>query len=187
MNIIKFRPHVVYAEGFFQFNAEKRREVRSLVFLILYQHFLGSENHSHRPYKARIEFCTEKGDAHPRQQLIVDGVNRHHYWSFCDNDDWEGLAVCNDARKWGLRLTYFPQVPCKPFRFPVRSVEEAIAFKELLLEYEHYLFEICENMRVDYCNVIELETLEDGDWISWEKITDDDCLTFNEYCDSMTR
>ena len=65
-----------------------------------------------------------------------------------------------------LRIWWIPQVPMRPFRVPVKTVDEAILLLDTLADYD--LFQYNNNVKPDYCNAGGLEILdEDGDWCEW--------------------
>ncbi len=182
---ITYRPHLMNANKPFEFTPVEGNEVRSTLLLILLQNFLALENHSLAPYKSRMEFLDDKNRNKVRadHQRLVDNVNHHTYGDLFDQSP-ESLKDCSDAMKFGLRLTYYPQIPCKPFYFPVRDLNEAIEFFKLIIRYDEYLLTECDSMRVEYCNTFDLEMFdkEDNDWCSWYLETDEEYFDdFQEY------
>lgn len=75
-----------------------------------------------------------------------------------------------------LRVWWIPQVPMKPFHFPVDSVEQAVHDLRLLAEYDKFQYE--NRVRPDYCNAGGLEVyVEDCDGEGnpgWEDWSDDE-------------
>jgi hypothetical protein len=64
-----------------------------------------------------------------------------------------------------LRISHFPQVPCKPFQVEVQSVEEAVRLMDILANYDQ--FQLDYNIKPDYCNATVLEMFENGEWVTW--------------------
>ncbi len=71
-----------------------------------------------------------------------------------------------------LRISHFPQVPCKPFNVEVDSISEAKKIMDTLAYYDLFQFE--NRIKPDYCNMAILEIWdEDSDgegtpgWTSW--------------------
>lgn len=71
-----------------------------------------------------------------------------------------------------LRVSHFPQVPCKAFHVEVNSIEEAIKIMDVLANYDIFQYE--NRIKPDYCNVTTLEIWEedcDGEgnpgWSNW--------------------
>ncbi|MDW1583813.1 hypothetical protein R7Q39_19040 [Vibrio sp. 947] len=183
----KYRPHLINANKPFEFNPSKGNEVRSALLLVLFQNFLAIENHSLAPYKSRLEFCGENNQLHPNHQSYVNSVNSHAYGDLFEQSP-DNLQECSDAKKFGLRLAYFPQVPCKPFYFPVKDIKEAVEFYNLLVRYDEFLLTECDSMRVDYSNIFELEMIDpqDGDWCSWFLESGDEYFDdFRQYLDHI--
>lgn len=66
-----------------------------------------------------------------------------------------------------LRISHFPQLPCKEFIVEVNDLEEAKKIMDLLANYD--LFQYENNIKPDYCNATVLEQYdeEEQEWISW--------------------
>lgn len=66
-----------------------------------------------------------------------------------------------------LRITHFPQVPCKPFIVEVDSLSKARDVMNLLADYD--LFQYKNEIKPDYCNATFLEEYCEADdmWYSW--------------------
>ncbi len=82
-----------------------------------------------------------------------------------------------------LRISHFPQVPCKPFHVEVNSIDEAKKIMDTLAYYD--LFQYNNRIKPDYCNVTTLEMWDensDGEgtpgWINWY---DEDGNDIEEY------
>lgn len=188
---VKFTPHLGFCDKPFEVKTESREDLLQMVTAVsMYQSFLGSHNHSQRPKAKAVFYVDEMLDTTGR---MLEGMNSHPY---LDQPSFDALANCQDAEKWGLRLSWFPQVPCKPFVFPVRDLAQAKVLSELLGDYDRYLLEDCQEMRVDHCNMFELEMrpsnfqalIDEGEieaetqgWMSWY-FEDEDT---NEYYESF--
>lgn len=72
-----------------------------------------------------------------------------------------------------LRLWWVPQVPGKPFNWPMASVEIASAVLDMLAAYDDFQF--AENVKGDYCNAAGLEVYRNGKWEEWES-EEGDCI-----------
>jgi hypothetical protein len=82
-----------------------------------------------------------------------------------------------------LRVSHFPQIPCKSFIVEVASLEEAKKIMDTLANYD--LFQYENNIKPDYCNstVLEYWDEEEQDWLSWcdEETGIDDLDEYLEY------
>ena len=67
----------------------------------------------------------------------------------------------NDLSVW-----WVPQVPGKPFRAPVPSVEAGAMLLTVLAEYD--AFQYINSIKPDYCNAGGLTMFEDGEWVDWQ-------------------
>lgn len=54
-----------------------------------------------------------------------------------------------------LSLMHFPQIPCKPFRIEVDSVDEAIKIADILAFYDLFLLD--HGHRADYSNATYIQ------------------------------
>lgn len=59
-----------------------------------------------------------------------------------------------------LKVSHFPQVPCKPFEVEVKDEYEANMIVNLLADQHLFLYE--NNFIPDYCNAITVSMLEEG-------------------------
>jgi len=183
-----FIPHLGFCSTPFKASFEdKNTAVVCLTMLLSYQGYLAKENHSQYP-KSRIEAYSADGELDNRATAsLADSVSNHKYASFDPVSDFKN---CADADKSGLQLIWFPQVPCKPFYFPVASVEMAEIMMDLMAKYDLYLLEDCSEMRVDFCNTGDLlmrdEEMDPEDpWCSWFFEKDDVYFdSFSEYLES---
>ena len=82
-----------------------------------------------------------------------------------------------------LRISHFPQVPCKPFHVEVNSIDEALKIMNVLANYD--IFQFKNRIKPDFCNATTLEIWdEDSDgegtpgWITWY---DEDGYGIDEY------
>jgi len=66
-----------------------------------------------------------------------------------------------------LRVSHYPQVPCKPFIVEVKNLEEAKLISDTLANYD--LFQYENRIKPDYANatVIEQWDADEEEWISW--------------------
>jgi hypothetical protein len=73
-----------------------------------------------------------------------------------------------------LRVYWLPQIPCKPFRVPVESVEQAVFLMRTLADYDRFQLE--HWIKPDYSSLGGLEVWDEAeqDWLEWEN---DDCET----------
>lgn len=77
-----------------------------------------------------------------------------------------------------LRVSHYPQIPCKPFQVEVQNEREAYLIRETLANQHLFLFN--NNFIPDYCNVIVVEMLEEEDcWIDY--YNEEEKLNFNEF------
>lgn len=157
---LAYKPHLG-CYNFFETKVSTFNEaLRIALALSLYQTFLGLNNHSQMP-KARIELRRPPGTKlHRDHYALVQRLNYHSYTNMKDIDD---LATCQDAMEWKMRLHWIPQVPGKAFVFPVKSKEEAALIHDILANYDSYLLDDCEDMRVDHANACFVDMI-DPDW-----------------------
>ena len=66
-----------------------------------------------------------------------------------------------------LRVSHFPQVPCKAFVVEVESLKEAKLIFDTLANYDDFQYR--NKIKPDYSNYTILEewSEEDNDWIDW--------------------
>lgn len=66
-----------------------------------------------------------------------------------------------------LRVSHYPQVPCKPFIVEVSSLEEARKIFNVLADYDYFQYK--ERIKPDYANATCIEEFDNDeqDWISW--------------------
>lgn len=76
-----------------------------------------------------------------------------------------------------LRVSHFPQIPCKPFIVEVKDEEQASLIVNTLANQHLFLFD--NNFIPDYSNVIIVEMLEDGEWISYWN--EEELMEFDEF------
>lgn len=87
-----------------------------------------------------------------------------------------------------MRVSHFPQVPCKPFQWSVKDVFEGVKIMNVLAEYD--LFQYKNNIKGDYANATVLEVFDPedkhdspkGSWVAWydEASGEDDPCKFVE-------
>lgn len=86
--------------------------------------------------------------------------------------------------KLKLRVSHYPQIPCKPFVISVESLKEAKKIFDVLADYD--LFQFNNKIKPDYANatVLEYWDEEEQEWLSWcDEETDIDNL--DEYFEHM--
>lgn len=78
-----------------------------------------------------------------------------------------------------LRVSHFPQIPCKPYQVEVNSLEEAFIISQTLAYYD--LFLLANNHRVDYANttVVEMFDEQENEWFDYY---DEDGNEFDDWC-----
>lgn len=66
-----------------------------------------------------------------------------------------------------LRVSHFPQIPCKSFKVDVKNLEESKLISDVLSNYD--LFQYENRIKPDYANVTVVEQWdeEEQEWISW--------------------
>jgi hypothetical protein len=64
-----------------------------------------------------------------------------------------------------LRVYHIPQVPMKPFRVYVKTIQEAKLIMDTLAYYD--LFQLEHKIKPDFCNVSGLEVYESDGWGDW--------------------
>lgn len=70
-----------------------------------------------------------------------------------------------------LRVWWIPQVPMKPFRVDVKTIDEAKLLLKTLAQYD--LFQLENNIKPDYSNAGGLEEFVDGEWFEWSDANGD--------------
>lgn len=82
-----------------------------------------------------------------------------------------------------LRVSHFPQIPCKPFNIEVKNMEEAKLLYDVLANYD--LFQLENNIKPDYANMTVVEEYDEEyqDWLSWvdEETGIDDIKEYFQY------
>lgn len=64
-----------------------------------------------------------------------------------------------------LQVWWMPQIPCKAFDVPVKTLDEAVLILNILAKYDD--FQLKNNIKPDYCNAGGLNVFEDGEWSTW--------------------
>lgn len=66
-----------------------------------------------------------------------------------------------------LRVSHFPQIPCKAFIVEVEDLKQAKKIMDILANYD--LFQYENKIKPDYCNTTVLEEFdeEEQEWLSW--------------------
>lgn len=86
-----------------------------------------------------------------------------------------------------LRVSHFPQIPCKPFIVLVKGLYEAKSIMDTLANYD--LFQFDNNIKPDYSNMTVLEEWdeEENSWVSWmdDETGIDDIDEYFEYLSNV--
>ena len=64
-----------------------------------------------------------------------------------------------------LRIWWIPQIPMKPFEWPVADLTQAKLLLDVLAEYD--LFQYENKIKPDYYNTGGLQVFEDSEWLDW--------------------
>lgn len=64
-----------------------------------------------------------------------------------------------------LRVSHYPQIPCKPFSAEVRNEREAYLLYQTLANQHLFLYD--NNFIPDYSNILLVEMYEDGEWVDY--------------------
>lgn len=66
-----------------------------------------------------------------------------------------------------LRVSHFPQIPCKAFITEVEDLKQAKLLSDVLANYDLFQFE--NRIKPDYANatVVEMWDEDEEDWVSW--------------------
>lgn len=77
-----------------------------------------------------------------------------------------------------LRIWWIPQVPGKPFEWPVADLVQAALMLDALAAYDD--FQYSENVKGDYanCGGLWIWNEAEADWVDWE---DDECDDFDTW------
>jgi hypothetical protein len=86
----------------------------------------------------------------------------------------------NEPQLGQLRVWWIPQVPMKPFRYDVKTIDEAKLLLEVLAQYDDFQFK--NNIKPDYCNVGGLEVYAEDGWGEW--YDDEDGHSINDLLDN---
>jgi hypothetical protein len=86
-----------------------------------------------------------------------------------------------------LRVSHYPQIPCKPFIVEVKDEEQAYLISEALANQHLFLFE--NKFIPDYSNMISVEMWDENsdgegkaDWV--EYYNDDEEMDFEEFTET---
>ncbi len=86
-----------------------------------------------------------------------------------------------------LRVSHYPQIPCKPFIVEVKDEEKAYLLSEALANQHLFLFK--NNIIPDYSNIITIEMFEedsDGegnpDWVDY--YNEEEMMEFKEFVET---
>lgn len=189
---LSYTPNIYLCETPFSVSCDSDEGlVRIATALELYQIFLFENNHSGEK-KSKVEFFDLVGN---QSSSLHEQFKHHKYFTLSSTDE---LALCDDAMEWGMRLLWFPQAPCKSFKFPVKNEHEALALTNIIAAYDQYLLDSCIQMRVDYSNFYDLEFRpsdfqeqikeglidpESGGWISWYYFNENDDVYYDSFHD----
>jgi len=69
------------------------------------------------------------------------------------------------TKEGDLKVWWIPQIPGKPFEYPVKTIVEAKKLLDVLAQYD--LFQFHHKIKPDYSNAGGLQVFEDGEWIDW--------------------
>jgi hypothetical protein len=86
-----------------------------------------------------------------------------------------------------LRVSHYPQIPCKPFIVEVKDEEQALLIRETLANQHLFLFD--NNMILDYSNVITVEMWDENsdgegnaDWVDY--YNENENMEFDEFVET---
>lgn len=88
-----------------------------------------------------------------------------------------------------LRVSWYPQIPCKAFHVDVGSVAEGVKVMDMLADYDKFQLE--NRIKQDYANCGSLQMFDesddtdspDGSWVDWcDDDGEDDPRKFLENC-----
>ena len=91
-----------------------------------------------------------------------------------------------------LKVWHIPQVPIKPFKVPVKNIEEAILILDVLASYDDFQFK--HHIKPDYCNVQGLIVYDENfdgeghaDWVEWYDDDGNDIQDVKEKIEDIKR
>ena len=84
-------------------------------------------------------------------------------------------------KKGDLRIWWVPQVPGKPFEWPVIDLAQSALMLDALAAYDDFQF--AQNVKGDYCNVGGLWIYDGSEWVDWES---DECDDFDTWRDKQS-
>ena len=86
-----------------------------------------------------------------------------------------------------LRVSHFPQIPCKPFIVEVKDEEQALLIRETLANQHLFLFD--NNFIPDYSNIITIEMWDENsdgegnpDWVDY--YNEEEGMEFDEFVET---
>lgn len=82
-----------------------------------------------------------------------------------------------------LRVSHFPQIPCKPFTVEVKDEEQAHLLVETLANQHLFLFD--NNFIPDYANIITVEMFEGGEWVDYWN--EEELMEFDEFVETYLK
>lgn len=190
---LSYRPHLTGCNENFTYTPSELDPVKAAAILVLFQNFLALESHSNAPYKSRVDFYQGESK-HPQSVRMVHSVNNHKILP-PESDQAVTFVELKEHVKhyikvkgYKLNVSYFPQVPCSNLPFPAANELEAVEIRNMLVEYDNYLFERCSSMRGDFANMALIEILDDDEWVSWYKETEDNYFeedSIEDYIESL--
>lgn len=188
--ILNYTPNIHFCEEPFVVGCDSDDGlVRIAVALDLYQRFLFENNHSKQPLSS-VSFFDQNQQRSPS---MLEQFNKHKYKRLSSVNE---LAFCDDAEEWGVRLLWFPQAPCKSFKFPVKNEHEALALTNIIAAYDQYLLELCVHMRCECNNFYDLEfrpsdfseQIKEGlidpesrGWVSWYYFNESEDIYYDSF------
>jgi hypothetical protein len=81
---------------------------------------------------------------------------------YCRNIQKEHFS---QPKQWGLKVWWIPQIPGKPFEYPVKNLAEAKKLLDVLAQYDLFQFE--HHIKPDYANAGGLQEFVEGEWLDW--------------------
>jgi hypothetical protein len=79
-------------------------------------------------------------------------------------------------KKDDLRIYWIPQIPGKPFHWPVADLAQAGMMLDALAAYDDFQF--ANRIKGDYANMGGLEVFDGAEWFEWES---DECDDFDAW------
>lgn len=86
--------------------------------------------------------------------------------------------MAGEPAEGDLRIWWIPQIPMKPFIWPVADLAEGRLLIDALAAYDAFQFE--HRVKPDYSNAGGLQVWEAGEWVDWSDAAGDD-ITAEKY------